>query len=416
MIATSALELGIDVGGLDACILVGYPGSLISSWQRIGRVGRRGEGLVVLIAMPDALDQYVVHHPELFFGGSSRRRARPRKPVRGRPAPGLRGRGGAAAPRGARGARAIGGLDVVTAADRRGPSGPGRRRHHLVLVPPPPAPRRQPALGRPAVSDRRARGTRGADGASRDRILGKIDGLRVYHECHPGAIYLHGGQSFHVRELDRGASPGRGPSRRRVDYYTVVLGEKETEILEQLERRALGQFFVGYGRLKVTVRIRGYQKRRLFGGEPLSSHQLDVPPVVYETVGFWIELPAGLPAAFTASRDLHFMGGIHAAEHAIIGLFPLLAIAERGDVGGISYTGHPQLAGTRDLHLRRGARRGRAGGAGLSRIWSRCSCARSSWSRLRVRGRVAPGASSRPSAATATSRWTRRPRVWCCAR
>ena len=68
VIATSALELGIDVGGLDACVLVGYPGSLISSWQRIGRVGRRGEGLVLLVAMPDALDQYVIHHPELFFG------------------------------------------------------------------------------------------------------------------------------------------------------------------------------------------------------------------------------------------------------------------------------------------------------------------------------------------------------------
>jgi DEAD/DEAH box helicase domain-containing protein len=345
VIATSALELGIDVGGLDACVLVGYPGSLISAWQRIGRVGRRGEGLVLLVAMPDALDQYVVHHPELFFGRQFERAVLdPWNPF-------VAGQhlvcAAAEEPLGRDELEAGGGESLAVAKrlteegrlvqDAAGASWFSFRRRPQRDV----SPR---SAGRPFVIVaplREPRGHAGPGGPERTRTLGKIDGLRVWHECHPGAIYLHGGQSHLVHELDE--------ERRRVivepvhvDYYTVVLGEKETEILEQQKRRAVGEVFVGYGRLKVTLRIRGYQKRRLFGGEPLSSHPLEVPPMVYETVGFWIELPPGLPAAF-ASRELHFMGGIHAVEHAVIGLFPLLAIAERGDVGGISYTGHPQL-------------------------------------------------------------------------
>jgi len=190
--------------------------------------------------------------------------------------------------------------------------------------------------------------------------LGSIDGSRVYHECHPGAIYLHAGRSYRVRELDTDKRRVLAESVR-VDYYTVVLGDKETEILERLDGKRLGEFPIGLGRLKVTVRIREFQKKRLFDGEPIGIHPLTVPPLVFETVGFWIELPAGLPRAF-AEKDLHFMGGIHATEHAMIGLFPLLAIADRGDIGGISYTGHPQTEGPAIFVYD-----GIPGGAGLAR-------------------------------------------------
>ncbi|MDX1389358.1 MAG: Zn-binding domain-containing protein, partial [Acidobacteriota bacterium] len=175
------------------------------------------------------------------------------------------------------------------------------------------------------------------------RVLGTIDGMRVHHECHPGAVYLHGGQTFRILELDTEARRVTAEDAR-VEYYTVVLGEKETEILETLDRSTQGPCPVGYGRFKVTVRIRGYQKKRLFGGETISEHPLETPPLVFETTGFWMELPRGLPPEMT-SMGLHFMGGIHATEHAMIGLFPLLAISDRGDVGGISYTAHPQIEG-----------------------------------------------------------------------
>ena len=335
VLATSALELGIDVGALDVCVLVGYPGSLVSSWQRLGRVGRkRDDGTVVLIAMPDALDQYVVHHPDLFFGGRFERAVL--DPWNPQVAASHLVCAAAEAPlepddypaRHAAGSRI---LETLVHESRLVQDAEGRRWFAF---------RRRPhrevglrSTGEPFSIVEQAT----------DELLGTIDGQRVFHECHPGAIYLHGGRSFLVRELDRERRRVR-VAAARVDYYTVVLGEKETRILERLDTKQLGSFPVGLGRLEVTVHIRGYQKKRLFDGEPVSQHALDLPPLVFETVGLWIELPPGLPAAY-AARELHFMGGIHASEHATIALFPLLTVADRDDVGGISYTAHPQTGG-----------------------------------------------------------------------
>jgi DEAD/DEAH box helicase domain-containing protein len=374
ILTTSALELGIDVGGLDACILVGYPGSLTSSWQRIGRVGRqKRDGLVVLIAMPDALDQYVVQHPELFFGNQFEKAvldpgnpmiagqhmvcAAEEEPLTRAELAGWPERSG----------------DIADALVREGrlvEDGDGSRLFSF---------KRRPHRD---VSPRSAGEPFSIVSGRTGKVMGKIDGRRVYHECHPGAIYLHGGQSFLIQELNSDerkvvAEPAR------VDYYTVVLGDKETEILERLDTRQIGAFGIGLGRLKVTVRIREYQKKRLFDGESVSNHPLEVPPLVFETIGYWIELPVGLAAALSA-RGLHFMGGIHAVEHATIGLFPLLAIADREDIGGISYTGHPQTGGPAIFvydSLPGGAGLAEQGFAGLEGLLARtldlvsgCSC------------------------------------------
>jgi DEAD/DEAH box helicase domain-containing protein len=339
VLSTSALELGIDVGGLDVCVLVGYPGSRTSTWQRIGRVGREGrDALVVLIAMPDALDQYIVAHPDTLFDGAFERAvldpwnpavagahlvcAAAEEPIT---LPEL-------ASYGARG-RVI--VDDLAATGRLARDERGDRWFSY---------RRRPQRD---VNPRSAGAPFAILEADTGRLLGTIDALRVWFECHPGAIYLHAGQSYRIDELD--VAHKRAIARAiRADYYTVVLGEKETEILERIEERTLpipgGAVPVGFGRLKVTVRIREYQKKRLFGGEAMATHPLEVPPLTYETTGLWIEIPRVLPALL-AGEGLHFMGGIHAAEHAAIGLFPLLAIADRGDVGGISYTTHPQIGG-----------------------------------------------------------------------
>ena len=335
VLATSALELGIDVGGLDVCVLVGYPGSMTSSWQRIGRVGRKDrDALVVMIALPDALDQYVVAHPEMFFGQGFERAvldpdnaivaghhlvcAAAEMPL-------------ALSEVAAMGKRAEGLAEGLERDGRLVRDAEGRQWFSF---------RKRPHRD---VSPRSAGAPYSIIDAHTGRLLGTVDGMRVFHECHPGAIYLHAGHSFRILRLDTEARRVDAEAAR-VDYFTVVLGEKETKILERIESGRLGRLPLGYGRLEVTVRIREYQKKRLFGGEPISTHPLDVPPLVYETTGFWIEIPAAAAAAF-AARGLHFMGGLHAAEHAMIGLFPLLAIADRGDVGGISYTGHPQTGG-----------------------------------------------------------------------
>jgi len=333
VLSTSALELGIDVGALDVCILVGYPGSLISSWQRIGRIGRqRDDGVVVMIAMPDALDQYVIRHPELFFGREFEKAVLDPRNTQ------------------------VAGRHLVCAAaehplelDESAASQDGRAELVGTLVEE--GRLVQDEAGRRYFSFRRNPqrdvSVRSAGEPftiveqSSGKVLGTIDGKRVFHECHPGAVYLHGGQSFLIHALDRDRRRVHAEAAR-VDYYTVVQGEKETEILERQASKRVGEFAAGLGRLKVTVQIRGYQKKRLFDGEPLSQHPLEVPPLVFETIGFWVELPSGLPAVFS-EQGLHFMGGIHATEHATIGLFPLLTIADRDDIGGISYTGHPQI-------------------------------------------------------------------------
>jgi len=339
VLSTSALELGIDVGGLDVCVLVGYPGSRTSTWQRIGRVGREGsDALVVLIAMPDALDQYLAAHPDELFDGAFERAvldpwnpsvaaahlvcAAAEEPLREDEIVAYPARG-----------RAI--VETLEYDGRLARDAEGTRWVSY---------RRRPQRD---VSPRTSGAPFAILEAGTGRLLGTIDAMRVWYECHPGAIYLHAGQSYRIDALDVDHKRAIA-SAIRADYFTVVLGEKETEILERIEERALdapgGAIPVGFGRLKVTVRIREYQKKRLFGGEPIATHPLEAPPLTYETTGLWVEIPRALPARL-AAEGLHFMGGIHAAEHAAIGLFPLLAIADRGDVGGISYTSHPQIGG-----------------------------------------------------------------------
>jgi DEAD/DEAH box helicase domain-containing protein len=335
VLSTSALELGIDVGGLDLCLLVGYPGSLISTWQRIGRVGRHGrEGLVVMVALPDALDQYVVHHPGLLFSGTFEKAVLdPWNPlVAGRHLVCAAAEEPLEADELSRdGERGTSLAETLVQQGRLVQDAAGTRFYSF---------RRKPHR---EVNLRSAGEPYRIVDARSSKLLGRIDGTRVYHECHPGAVYLHGGQSHVVLALDEEQRKVLVHSER-VDHYTVVLGDKGTEILERIDRKRIGPFPLSLGRFKVTVRIREFQKKRLFDGEPISTHPLDVPPLIFETVGFWVELPADLPRAY-AARDLHFMGGIHAAEHALIALFPLLAISDPGDVGGISYTGHPQTGG-----------------------------------------------------------------------
>ncbi|MFB3819650.1 MAG: DEAD/DEAH box helicase [Candidatus Methylomirabilales bacterium] len=332
VVSTSALELGIDVGGLDACLLVGYPGSIASTWQRGGRVGRAGqEALIVLIGLPDALDQYFMRHPKDFFA---------RAPEAAVVDPGNR--------------QIL--LDHLVAAaaelplradetDRYGPELPARiaeltATHRLV----------QSAGGGEWYARRkdpaREISIRGIGEAfailnEEGKTVGSLDAIRALHECHPGAIYLHQGRQFEVTALDL-AQRKVHARPVEVDYYTQTTGEKETEILACEATREVGPTVARLGRLKVTERITGYEKRRIYGQDRIGSYPLDLPPTTFETQGLWLEVPDGLRDHVKAA-DLHFMGGIHAVEHAAISLFPLFALCDRGDVGGISHTFHPQV-------------------------------------------------------------------------
>jgi DEAD/DEAH box helicase domain-containing protein len=333
VISTSALELGIDIGGLDVCILVGYPGTVAATWQRGGRVGRADrESLIAMIAQPDALDQYFMHHPQDFFGrGFESAVVDPDNCV-------------------------VVSKHLVCASAEI----PLRTDESIIPV------KNYSSLLDQLVSDgellksasgrewfsHRLNPHRLVDIRSAGegftifeeeskRLIGQINVPRVYSECHPGAIYLHRAEPYLVTHLDQGKREVWA-KQVEVDYYTRALSEKETEILSTIRTQALAHFTACYGRLKVTERVRGFEKRRIFGQDLLSVHELEMPSHIFETMGLWIILPGEMPQRFK-DRGLHFMGGIHAVEHASIALFPLFALCDRNDVGGICYPSHPQL-------------------------------------------------------------------------
>lgn len=334
VISTSALEMGIDIGGLDVCLLVGYPGTMVSALQRIGRVGRQGRDcLIVLVAQPDALDQYFIKHPGQFF-------ERPLEtavvdpdnpfivsahlPCAAQELP----------------------LDLkketcfdlklhepqLTELTRRGRLLQSVAGHTYL------------ARARYPQKEVNIRGVGESFAifqAGKKRPLGHVDGHRALRECHPGAVYLHKADTYAVERLDL--------ERRNIwvkpvepNYFTRIQTDKETEILEVLDTRQVARFTAHTGRLKVTEHILSYEKRRLPGQELLGVVSLDLPPQIFETVGMWLEIPD--PVKNTVYQaGLHFMGGIHALEHALISMFPLFALADRHDIGGIAHPAHPQV-------------------------------------------------------------------------
>jgi len=332
VISTSAMEMGLDIGELEVCLLVGYPGSVITTWQRGGRVGRADqESVIIMLAQPDALDQYFMRHPQNFFD-------RGFEPAVLDPDNEL-----------ITGAHLVcAAAELPLAADDRFFT-PHRRpelmsdlcRRGLVLL---------DAEGETYYSVRRRPhrevDLRGAgetfaimtEGAR--QVIGSVDSVRVFKECHPGAVYLHRAETWVVSKLDlerRNVSARKNP----VDYFTRPRSEKETEILEVLAVKPVANFLAKLGRLKVRERIVGYEKRLIRGQELMGVFALDLPETVFETVGLWFELEDFIPPAL--DKGLHYMGGIHAIEHAAIGLFPLVALCDRNDIGGISYTRHPEL-------------------------------------------------------------------------
>jgi len=351
VVSTSALELGIDIGGLDLCILCGYPGSVMSAWQRGGRVGRAGrESAVALIAGEDALDQYFMRHPTEFFD-------RPPESAVINPAN-----------------PAIAAKHLECAAAEL----------PLLLTEPflaDPALRREAELLeakglllRDKAGERyfaarkrphRDVNLRGSGGQfsieAGGSIIGQIDEMRAYRETHPGAVYIHRGVSYLVESLDI-------PERRvvvapgKVDYYTRARGQKTTDVLEVLGESQVNGAPVFLGRLRVTETVTGYERRSARGGQLLTIVPLDLPPMVFETEGLWWVIPQDVQAELD-KRLFHFMGAIHAMEHAMIGILPLLVLTDRNDLGGISTPLHPQI-GRACVFVYDGA----PGGVGLTRL------------------------------------------------
>jgi DEAD/DEAH box helicase domain-containing protein len=349
--STSALELGIDIGTLDAAVLAGYPGTRASMWQRAGRAGRRAEAsLSFLVAQDDPLDQYLVTHPEDLF-------AKPAEAAVVDPAnPYVLGPHLACAARehplereevAFFGDEAPG---VVASLVEEGTLVERRNRLHARAGDPP----------------HRGVDIRSASGhlfviveADTGSLLGTTDESRAFLHIHPGAIYLHQGEQYLVTELDleRHVALVR-PAE--VDYYTQSRDITDIEVLGALQESKVGQTPMFFGAVRVTDQVVGFQRKLHMSGEVVDAVPLDLPPQTLETRSVWWAIPDATIARAGIGPAV-LPGAAHAAEHAAIGLLPLVATCDRWDVGGVSTALHPDT-GTCAIFIYDGY----PGGAGIS--------------------------------------------------
>ncbi len=343
---TNALELGVDITGLDAVVITGYPGTLASLWQQAGRAGRRGQdALVVFIARDDPLDTYLVNNPAAIF-------ARPVEASVTDPAnPHVLG------PQLCCAAAEL----ALTAADVELFGGPAAEPVLDALVEQGLL-RRRPAgwfwtdRNRPSANLRGAGQPVTVVESASGSLLGTVDAGTAPATVHPGAVYLHQGSSFVVEELDfdhatalvRPEEPPWTTCAQEVTDITI-LGAEQGAMLDGVS--------VQFGAVEVSHQVVSFQRRR-FSGELLDETPLDMPLQRLVTKAVWYTLEDGLVSE-TGLEQMELPGALHAAEHAAIGLLPLFASCDRWDIGGVStarhadtgratvfvYDGHPGGAG-----------------------------------------------------------------------
>jgi len=352
VVSTSALELGIDIGDLDLCILVGYPGSIMASWQRGGRVGRQFQkSAIIMIGQEDALDQYYMRQPEDFFSRSPE--AAVVNPLNEAIARQHLECAAAEIPL-SDAEELVKNVKIRQLVDSLASSG------QLL----------QDRNGRTWYASRKRpqrhvnlRGG-GLQMALIDyesgEVFGEMDGGRALKECHPGAVYIHRARTWVVKDLDL---HGREVKcvQQKPSYFTRPVSTKDTEILKIFNRKTVYCCPVSFGRVKVTEKVTGFQKFVNATQRLIATSTLDLPEQIIETEGFWLEIPAEVQQ-FLEKANLHFMGAIHALEHVMISLFPLLVLCDRNDIGGISCPWHPQTINAAIFIYD-----GHAGGVGLSR-------------------------------------------------
>lgn len=329
--ATNALELGIDVGDMEATILNGYPGTIASTWQQAGRSGRgQGQALSVLVAADTPLDQYFARHPQDLFG-------RPHEQARCDPANPyvLADQVACAAFESPITAQdeAIFGPELHQAAWQLSENGTlaprGGRWVYTGLA-------RYPAEEVSIRSSSRA----SLDLLDEDgRLLETIEAATAPYRVHPGAIYLHQGDSYRVAQLDTARGLAR-LQRADVDYYTQPLDRTDLHIVRSLQHQRVGKSSAYLGLVRVTQQVLAYRRLGHFNDKVLGEVALDMPPQTFDTVALWFDVPEPL-CRRVALRGLDLPGGLHAVEHAAIGLLPLFAMCDRLDIGGLSTARHP---------------------------------------------------------------------------
>jgi DEAD/DEAH box helicase domain-containing protein len=329
LVSTNALELGVDIGGVDAVLIAGFPGTVASAWQQAGRGGRsQGNSLAALVAQDDPLDQFYMRHPEQFF-------ARPHEHAR----------------------VALENPYILTDQLRCamselplhdadtlwfGPTFPALRdwllRHgELAQL----VDGRAAATGKHPAAQVNIRSADGEPVALRDaesgRTIEQLSATRAPFEVYPGAIYLHQGDSYLVSALNGRSADAR---RAQVNYYTQPREETSIAIERVQQERQIGPAKLYTGVVEVTRQVTGYRRKEHHSEALLSEHDLALPPQVFRTIAVWWTVPEELCRKVElVCPDL--VDGLHAMEHACIGLLPLFAQCDRADIGGLSQDMHP---------------------------------------------------------------------------
>ncbi|XVH31581.1 DEAD/DEAH box helicase [Haloferacaceae archaeon DSL9] len=338
--STNALELGVDIGGLDAVILDGYPGTRMAAFQQAGRAGRGDDpALVVLVGGEDQLDQYLMTHPEDFFAASPERavsdpenRELLPKHVACAAAENWlsvddEAYFGGAFP------DVIGELESTGRLARR-TTGDGVRWTYDGDE------SAQHAMNLRTIDDREI----DLLDTRRNGVIATLGFADALRDAHGGAIYHQQGRSYEVArlDLDRDAAELR-PTR--ADYYTRVLSEKSVEVNADLVERSLprgSDAHVTFADVTITERITGFQRKDRRTGDVIGDATLDLPETTLRTKALYFTVPPDIERQLRASHaDRAFNGGIHAAEHGMISLFPLHLLCDRGDIGGLSTPFHP---------------------------------------------------------------------------
>ena len=340
--STSALELGVDIGSLDAVLLDGYPGTQMATFQRAGRAGRgTAPSLVALVASEDQLDQYVINHPqELFDGTPEHAVADPSNPHLLR--------------------------QHTYAAAAEGPLRPSDERYFGSTFPAVVSgltddgelSRQQTAAGlewrlsasgrttNPYESGLRTVGDRTVSlrvrGGTRDEI-GELPLDAALRDVHPGAIYHHQGERYEVQSLDLDRdvawlTPTQSDHQTRVRFDESITIEEDITTKQLATREDVTVHFADVTRRK---QVTGFQRRDHRTGEILSEQSLDLPETTLSTRALYLTLPPGLEQLMeTMSGSID--GGLHAAQHALVATFPLCILCDRRDIGSVSTTDHPQ--------------------------------------------------------------------------
>jgi DEAD/DEAH box helicase domain-containing protein len=320
---------------VDATILTGYPGTIASTWQQAGRAGRRqGDALSILVAADNPLDQFLMRRPDYFFEKDPEHAAL--DPTNKHILGGHLLCAAYEAPLEESDESLFGGerarYVMKRLVEEEALAARGERLHYAGSVYPASLVNIRSASNEQYVIRDETKG---------GRVLGTVEESKALETLHPGAIYLHLGESYLVEALDTDmrtalVRPARG------NYFT----EPKTDSWIQISTTHASKEFAGgmayFGDVTVTTQVVGFRQKQLFSDEVLATYDLDLPEQTFETSAVWWPLPLSLVSGL-ADAKLDLAGGVHALEHASISLLPLFALCDRNDIGGVSSPYHPQV-------------------------------------------------------------------------